>query len=173
MMRSRSRMTAVSAVFSALGIILGYIETFIVIPVRIPGIRIGLANIVSILGLYLFGPVWAALILFVRVMLSGMLFGTPVSFVYSIFGALVSLTVMIVAKCLKFSVYGVSVLGAVSHNIAQIVVAMFLMNSRYVITYIPALVIAGVVTGILIGALSYMILKRLRGVFINESEGMK
>ena len=171
MMRSRSRMTAISAVFSAIGIILGYIETFIVIPVRIPGIRIGLANIVSILGMYIFGPIWAAGILFVRVILSAMLFGTPVSFVYSICGALVSLLVMIAARRLKFSVYGVSILGAVFHNITQTVVAMFLMNSKYVLTYIPALIFAGVVTGILIGALSDMILRRMRRLFTGESEG--
>ena len=172
MMRSRSKIIAVSAVFAAIGIILGYIETFIVIPVRVPGLRIGLSNIITVISLYLLGPAYAAAVLFIRVALSAVLFGSPVSFIYSCSGAASALIGMILMKKMGFSVYGVSVFGAAVHNTAQITVAMILVGSTYVIYYLPVLVIAAVATGLLIGYLSHVLIGKLGRFSINnESEG--
>ena len=173
MMRSRSRMIPVLAAFAAVGMILGYIESFIVLPVNVPGIRIGFANTACVMVLYLFGPFAAGTVQFVRVVLSALLFGSPISLAYSLTGAAFSLAAMIAGKRFGFSVYGVSILGAVFHNIAQTVTAVFFTGSIYVLMYIPALMIAGVLTGTLIGFLSDILMKRLRNVIINEREELK
>ena len=80
MMQSRSKQITVCALLAAIGLILGYIESFIVIPVRIPGIRIGLANLVTVTLLFLMGPSYAFIVLILRVMMSALLFGSGISF---------------------------------------------------------------------------------------------
>ena len=129
MTRSLSKTVTCCALFAAIGLILGYIESFIVIPIRVPGIRIGLANIITVITLYLFGPYVTAAVLFARVILSGMLFGSGLSFIYSITGAVLAYFCMLVFKKFGFSIYGVSISGAVIHNIAQTVVAFFAVGS--------------------------------------------
>jgi len=172
MMRSLSKRIAVGAAFTAVGLLLGYIESFFVLPVHVPGIRIGLANIVSVISLFCFGAPFAATVMILRVLLSALLFGSPVSLLYSLSGAAVALGGMILTKRLGFSVYGVSVSGAVLHNTAQICIASFLVGSRYVLYYIPALVIAGVVAGIITGSVARIIMDRINKIINRyESEG--
>ncbi len=151
---------------------LGYIESFIVIPIRVPGLRIGLANIITVLGIFLLTPAEAAAVLFIRVALSALLFGSPVSFIYSITGAVFAFAGMLFLSKRGFSVYGVSVFGAAVHNIAQIAAACVLVGSIYVVYYLPALIIAGVIAGLLIGFLSDVLIRKL-GRFLRstESEG--
>lgn len=161
MTQSRSKKVTVCAALVAVGLIIGYIESFIILPVNVPGIRIGLANIVSIIALYLFGPGYSAAVLILRVILASMLFGSPVSFSYSIAGALCAFAAMVTLKRFGFSVYGVSVGGGAAHNIAQLAVAYFFVGSAYVFTYMPALVLAGIIAGLITGALSDVIGKRL------------
>ena len=105
-MRSRNNTIAYAAVFTAIGLILGYIDSMIPLPVRVPGVRLGIANIVTVISLILEGPLLALAVLTVRVLLSALLFGTPVSFIYSICGALVSLAGMCLMGRMGFSVYG-------------------------------------------------------------------
>ncbi len=151
---------------------LGYIESFIVIPIRVPGLRIGLANIITVLGIYLLNPAEAAAVLFIRVALSALLFGSPVSFIYSITGAVFAFAGMLFLSKRGFSVYGVSVFGAAVHNIAQIAAACVLVGSVYVVYYLPALIIAGVIAGLLIGFLSDVLIRKLGRFFRStESEG--
>ena len=168
MMRSRSRAVTVLAALSAVGLILGYIESFIVIPVNIPGFKIGTANIVSVIALYLFGAAQACVVMLIRTILSALLFGSPISLVYSLFGGLVALTAMYFGKRLGFSVYGTSILGAVFHNIAQTAAAFVFVGNIYVFTYVPILVIAAVFTGTLTGFLSDVLIKRLGRIFTDE-----
>ena len=164
MTRSPGKLIAVSALFTALGLILGYIETFIVLPIRVPGIRIGLSNIITVITLFLFGPYVTAAVLFSRVILSALLFGSGMSFIYGICGAVTAFGVMIIFKRFGFSVCGVSVAGAVMHNIAQIVVAFFFVGNGYVFTYIFALVPAGICAGLIVGALANLIIARLKRI---------
>ncbi len=168
MTRSLSRIVTVSAVFTAVGIILGYMESLIVIPVRVPGIRIGFANIVTVMTLYLCGPYVASAVMLARVCLSALLFGSPVSLSYSLAGAVSALSFMMLFKKLGFSVYGVSVIGAVIHNIAQIAVAGLLVGNGYVLYYIFALIPVGVVSGMIVGIISNILISRLKRFIARE-----
>ena len=164
MTRSPGKLIAVSAAFTALGLILGYLESFIVLPIRVPGIRIGLSNIITVITLFLYGPFVTAAVLFSRVILSALLFGSGVSFIYSICGSLTAFIVMLVFKRFDFSIYGVSVSGAVAHNIAQIVVAYVFVGSSYVFTYIFALIPTGICAGLIVGMLANIIVARIRRI---------
>ncbi len=108
-MPSRSRNITFCAVMTAVGLILGYIETFIVIPVSIPGIRIGLANISTLITLYLCGPIYALSVHFIRIFMSSVLFGSGVTLIYSMCGGICAFITMISLKKLDFSIFGVSV----------------------------------------------------------------
>ena len=164
MMRSRSNKITTCAAFTALGLILGYIETFIVIPINVPGIRIGLANIITVLCLYTIGPAYTATVLFLRIALSAVLFGSPVSFAYSFTGAVAAFAGMLMMKRLGFSIYGVSFCGAILHNIFQTTVAYFMVRSIYVFSYLPVLVLWGAFAGLLIGFLADMMNRRLGNI---------
>ena len=164
-MQSPSRKITTAAAFVAVGLIMGYIESFIVLPVGIPGFRIGIANIAVVLAMYLLGPVYGGCILLIRVILAAILFGSGASFLYSLCGGVFSYAAMVVLS-------GVSVAGAVVHNIAQTLVAYVLIGSVYVMTYVPVLMIIGVFAGLLVGFISNIIYKRLRRIFSLYEEGI-
>ena len=122
----------------------------------------GLPNVVVIFVLYRFGAWEAALVSAVRVMVVSMLFGNPMTFIYSIAGAALSLAVMVVLKKMNFlSCVGVSVAGGVFHNVGQILVAMALLGTSAVVYYLVALAISGIVSGILIGLCGALMIKKL------------
>ncbi len=173
-MRSQSRNISICAAFTAVGMIISYLETFVVIPVNIPGIRLGLANTVTLVALYLLGPVYAISVLAARIVLSAVLFGNLTSFIYSFSGAVTAFVLMIFFKKLGFSVYSVSVTGAVFHNIAQITAAFVLVQSIYVFSYIPVLILAGVIFGLITGYLAALLIRRLGKITsIDEREGKR
>ncbi len=150
-------------VFTALALIFSYVETFISLPVGIPGIKLGLANLLTVILLYKRNAKEALLLSIVRITLSGSLFGNMFSILYSLAGGLVSLFVMAELKHSgKFSVMGVSAAGGVSHNMGQLLVAMAAVETYRVGYYFPVLLIAGLLTGLLIGITAGQILSRLR-----------
>lgn len=154
--------TAYLGLFSAVAIILGYIESLIPVFAGIPGIKLGLANlgVLFILKKYSFKE--AALVSIVRILVIGFMFGNLFSILYSLAGAALSMAVMtLLLKKTSFSLIGVSVAGGVSHNIAQLLIAMLILHSFSVFFYAPALLIAGVAAGIVIGGLTNEILKRV------------
>ncbi|MCI8885942.1 MAG: Gx transporter family protein [Dorea sp.] len=149
-------------VFTALALIFSYIETLIPLQFGIPGVKLGLANLVIVLALYKMGTGEAYLLSVVRVLLTGFLFGNYFSIIYSLAGGLLSLSVMaLLRKNDGFSVMGVSLAGGVFHNIGQLIVAMLVVETFSVIYYVPVLLIAGMLTGLLIGIVSNEMLKRL------------
>ncbi len=160
-MRSPSSKITVAALLSAAGLVTGYLESFIVLPVNIPGIRIGLANITTVIAMYTAGPLYALIVSSVRVILSSLLFGSPVSFLYSFCGAILALAGMVLFKKLGFSIYGVSVTGAVLHNLAQITVAFFMVGSGYMFVYMPVLILTGIGAGLIVGYLSKILTARI------------
>lgn len=141
------------ALLTALTLVLGYIESLLPITAGIPGIKIGLSNAVLLFALYLIDEKSAALLMAMKVLLSGFLFSGLSAMLYALAGGAVSLGVMIAAKRLikDASEIGVSVLGAVAHNIAQLAVAYFVLGQAAVFGYAPVLIAAGVVAGILTG----------------------
>ena len=158
---------------TACGLILGYLESFIVLPVGVPGIRIGLANIATLLTLYICNPVYAAIVQFMRITLSAVLFANSMSFAYSLCGAVLSFLAMIILKRFGFSIYGVSAGGAVCHNLGQIVVAAFLAGSYHILYYLPILAISGTIFGLITGGVTGIVKGRLINLTGTESEGMK
>ncbi len=159
---SISKKISAIAVFTSLALIFGYIEAVIPLNFGIPGVKLGLANIVTVTALYYFGVKEAVGISLIRVLLIGLLFGNAMSLIYSLSGAAFSLAVMILCKKLKLSTIGVSAMGGVFHNIGQLIAAAVMLNTSALLYYYPVLFISGLVTGIVIGVVSDQIIKRIR-----------
>jgi heptaprenyl diphosphate synthase len=149
-------------VFTTLALIFSYVETLIPIQFGIPGVKLGLANLIIVIALYRMKLSEAYLLSIVRVLLAGFIFGNYFSIIYSLAGGLLSLTVMaLLRKKGGFSVIGVSIAGGVFHNIGQLIIASVIVETFSVMYYVPVLLIAGLVTGLLIGIASDGMLKRL------------
>lgn len=149
-------------VFAALALIFSYVEGLIPIQLAIPGVKLGLANLIVVIALYKVSWKETLLLAIVRVLLAGFLFGNLFSIVYSLAGSLVSLAVMMGLKRNgRFSVIGVSIAGGTAHNIGQLAVAMLVLESSSIIYYAPMLLVAGVLTGMVIGIAANEMLKRL------------
>lgn len=156
---SISRRVSSGAMLVALAMIFSYVESLIPINLGIPGIKLGVANLVTVTGLYILAPMEVLLVVILRVLLVGFMFGNGMSILYSLAGGILSFLVMLLLKRIKgFSMIGISIAGGVSHNIGQIVVAMCVLENMKLIYYLPVLMIAGTVTGILIGVVSRKIL---------------
>lgn len=156
------RKTAFLSVMIAFALILSYIEYLVPFYFGAPGIKLGLANFIIILMLYRFGWKEALAVNGIRIILSGFLFGNLFAIMYSIAGAVISFLFMLIIKKIKgFSILGVSICGGVTHNIGQLLIAMFVVQTNGVLYYIPVLLIGGVITGLLIGILASQVLKRL------------
>lgn len=152
-------------VFTALALIFSYIESLIPFQIGIPGIKLGLANLIIVIALYKMSLREAYLLSVTRVVLSGFIFGSLFSILYSLAGALLSLTVMaVLKKSGGFSVLGVSIAGGVMHNIGQLAVAVFVVRTFSISYYLPVLLIAGLITGLVIGIVSDHMLRRLSGL---------
>lgn len=154
---------ATFGVFVALAFIFSYIESLIPFHFAVPGMKLGLANIVVLVALYQLGAKEAFVLSLIRVVLVGFTFGNMYSLMYSLAGGLLSYIMMLFVKKTKlFSIVGVSVVGALSHNIGQIIVAMYVLETKALITYLPVLMVMGSVTGVIIGILGSEIVKRVR-----------
>ncbi len=151
----RTKKLVLNSILVALSAIFSYVEALIPIPLGVPGIKLGLANIVIVFALYQLDYKSAAVISVVRVIVVSSLFGNPTMALYSLAGTAVSLFVMILLKITgKFSIIGVSMAGGVFHNAAQVTVAVLTVKTIGLFTYLPALILAGMLTGILIGIVS-------------------
>lgn len=145
-----------------LAIICGYVEMLIPFDFGIPGIKLGLANIVALVLLYKNGFLPALAVSVSRVLLIGILFGNTMSVFYSLAGGVLSLIVMyLVKKIPYFSTVGVSVAGAAAHNIGQLAAALVVIGMKAVMFYLPFLLIAAVITGFLIGLGAGYLIKRI------------
>ena len=161
--------TAYFGVFIALALILSYVETLIPISFGIPGIKLGLANLVIVIVLYTYGGREALLLSVTRILLSGFLFGNLSMIFYSLAGGVLSLAVMVFLRRLGgFSVQGISMAGGVFHNIGQLLLAMVVVETYQVGYYVPVLLISGLVTGMVIGVISGEVLKRT--TFLKKQE---
>ena len=159
-----SEKLTMSALLAALALIFSYIEVLIPFNPGIPGIKLGIANLVIIIALYYLGPRYALTVNFVRILIAGLLFNGLFGALYSLAGALLSLTVMVTLKKTGiFSVTGVSMAGGVAHNLGQLLVAAFLVSNIKIFVYFPVLLFSGMICGTAIGCLSYLILRKLPG----------
>ena len=154
-------------VFTALALILSYIESLIPIHFGIPGAKLGLANLIIVIVFYRTGWRDALLLSVVRIVLSGFIFGNLFAVVYSLAGGILSLAVMaLLKKSGAFSVVGVSLAGGVCHNLGQLTVAMIVVETYQVGYYFPMLLIAGMATGTVIGIAAGEVLRRIQNIRI-------
>ncbi len=162
-MKKTKKLTLLS-IFTAAALVLSYVEMLLPsIYSAVPGIKIGLANIVIIFLIYKFSFKSAALVSFIRVALVSLLFGNAMVFVYSLAGAVLSLCFMAILKKInRFSVVGVSIVGAVAHNLGQIITAIILMETLQIGYYMVVLSISGTLAGIAVGIVSAYILKYMQ-----------
>lgn len=154
--------TAYLGLFLALALICSYVESLIPFSVGIPGVKLGLANIVVILMLYETQARFALLISILRIVLAGLLFGNLFSILYSLAGGLLSFLCMALLKQTgKFRIISVSAVGGITHNLGQILLAAVIVENKNLLYYFPLLLLAGIATGILIGITAQEILLRL------------
>lgn len=162
-MRNNTKKLTRLALTVSFALILSYIESRIPAFVAIPGVKVGLANIAVIFSLYKLGAKEAASISVVRVLLVSFLFGSPISLIYSLTGAVLSFAVMLLLK--KLTPLGeitISVCGGVSHNIGQIAAASFMLETNVVVYYLPVLILSGTVAGIAVGVASALLIKKVK-----------
>ena len=154
--------TAFLGIFLALALICSYVESLIPFYFGIPGVKLGLANIVVVLMLYYTGAKEAFLVSMLRILLAGFLFGNLFSILYSFAGAVLSFFCMYVLKKMgKLNILSVSAAGGITHNLGQILVAAWIVENLNLFFYFPVLLLAGMITGVFIGIISREILIRL------------
>ena len=160
---SKTKKIAFVGLAASLALLLSYVE-FLLPPlfVSVPGIKLGLPNIIILYVLYVLGFRYAAGVSFTRLCISSMLFGNAVTFAYSAAGAVLSLLVMTLLKRWgRLSEVGVSVSGGVAHNVGQILVAVALLNTPKLAYYLIVLTVTGTLSGVFIGLCGAMLVKRI------------
>ena len=167
---NHTKRMVLSAVLVSLALALSYTERFIPLQmlVPLPGVKLGLANIVTLIALYLLGTKSAFAILVLRCVLGAAFGGGITGLLFSLTGGVLSMSVMALCKNAPIlSVYGISILGAATHNIGQILAAMVLMNSAYIGMYLPYLLVVALFTGFATGAAGAGVLRILKAVNIS------
>ena len=166
----KTKSIATFGMLIALAFILSYIESIIPMPVAIPGIKLGLANLVVLTALYTMGPKEAFVLSLIRIILVGFTFGSPSTMLFSLAGGLLSWFLMVMLRKIKsFSIVGVSVAGGIAHNVGQILTAIWVVDNATILYYLPFLLISGVVTGAVIGIVGSMIVNSIKKFrLINE-----
>ena len=165
-MANKSKSIAFISIYTALAMILAYVEAKIppLLP-SVPGVKMGLPNIIIIFLLYRRGPVFAAVVSLLRIILVSMLFGNVMTLAYSAAGAALSLGVMaLLKKTDRFSPVGVSLTGGVFHNLGQVLVAMLVLETAQIGYYMIVLTLTGTVAGILVGLAGALVLKYMKNV---------
>lgn len=162
-MRKETRKIALLGVLTSVALVLSYLEAMLPpISTAVPGIKMGLPNIIIIFVLYKFGLKEAVTVSIIRVFIVALLFGNVMTLAYSIAGAVLSIALMtIMLKLDWFSTIGVSVVGGISHNLGQILVAIFLFDTIQIGYYMIVLAVTGTIAGVIIGIIASVLIKRL------------
>lgn len=146
----------------AISMLLSYVETLVTLIPLIPGFKVGFANIGVLFCLYKFSEKDAFLVLVLRITLVGFIFTSLSAIIYSLIGGVFAFAIMVLLKkSNQFSIYAISAAGGVAHNLGQLIVAMLVLNTKAVISYMPLLIIFGTVSGFLMGIISNEINKRI------------
>lgn len=158
-MRFSTKQLTLGAVLAALALALSYVENLFMLPLPLPGVKLGLANIVTLFALCTLGAPSALAILLVRVLLGAMFAGNASALIYSLLGGLAALGVMLLlARSPRLSVYGVSVGGAAAHNCGQVAAAMLMLGSTAPLAYLPVLLGVSLISGALTGFITALLL---------------
>ena len=162
-MRNETRRIALLGVLTSVALVLSYLEVMLPpISTAVPGIKMGLPNLIIIFLLYKFGLKEAVTVSLIRVFIVALLFGNVMTLAYSVAGAVLSLGLMTLFKKFDFfSQVGVSIIGGISHNLGQILVAIFLFDTIQIGYYMIVLSITGTIAGVVIGIISSILVKKL------------
>ncbi|KNZ41059.1 Gx transporter family protein [Acetobacterium bakii] len=164
-MNSKSYRLVILGLYVALALILSYVESFIPLPLPVPGAKIGLPNIVTLVSLLTIGWPLTILVVVARIFLTGFMFGTLFSIIYSLGGGLLSLLIM--GLLLRFAKEGyslilISIFGAIAHNLGQLLVAgIVLQNANLVLYYFPFLMLIAIPTGFFVGIVARELMRLL------------
>ncbi|MDD6603927.1 MAG: Gx transporter family protein [Eubacteriales bacterium] len=166
MNKSKVKNIALYGVMIALAMIFSYLESFIPINllIPVPGVKLGLANIVVLFALYTMRFGDAVVIAVIRVLLSGLIFGNPMTIAYSLAGSMLSIVAMYLLKKTDLSIIGVSMMGGISHNIGQLIVAVILTSTVRIAYLVPVLLVTGMVTGLLMGVAAKLVIPRVEAI---------
>ena len=169
--RNAVHQIALLAILISLALLMGYVEHLLPLPIGIPGVKLGLSNLITVVALFVLHEKSAIIISLSRIFISGLLFGSFTSFCYSLAGGLLSLIIMLSVKhFLPQRPCTVSMLGGIAHNIGQIAVAALMLDSMALAFYLPVLVICGALTGFGIGLAEMPIEKALRKILYIQKE---
>lgn len=150
------------AILTALAMIFSYVEAILPFSIAIPGVKLGIANIVVVIALYKFGVRMALSINVIRIVVSGLLFSGAFGIFYSLAGGVLSFIAMLIIRRFKcFSIVGVSLTGGVFHNLGQLLTAAFLVSNLKMFVYFPVLLFSGLATGIINGIVAGLVLEKL------------
>lgn len=161
---SAARRVSVSAIFAALALIFSYIEAIFPFQSGVPGVKLGLANLVILVALWEMDARFALSINVIRVLMAGLLFTGPFACLYSLAGSLCSFALMwLLKKTGRFSIIGVSMAGGVAHNFGQLLIAALAVSSPSLFLYFPVLILSGTAAGIIVGIGALILVDRLPG----------
>jgi len=166
MRNKRAQQVALSGLLTSLMLVFGLIERQFPLTAAIPGVKLGLANSVLLYSLYMLGVKQSFILMLLKALMSWLIYTNMSAMFYSLGGGFLSLVVMILLFKMKdVSIIGVSALGAVFFNVGQILVAVVMLNTpQLIVTYLPILMISGVVTGVLTGVVAKMVMKHLKSM---------
>ena len=151
---------ALSALLTAVMLVLGYVESLV--PTGVPGIKLGLSNSVLIFAIYTLGVPTAFLLMIGKVLLSGFLFSGVNAMLYAFAGGLLSMLVMSLLYRMKsFHIVTIAMAGAVMHNVGQVALAMLMLGTDKLLSYMAVLMLFGLVTGFLTGTAAKILLRRI------------
>lgn len=158
----KSRRLALSAMLAALALIFSYVEALIPLPVPVPGIKLGIANLVIVIAIYKLGFRYAFTINCIRIIIAGLLFSGVFGMLYSFAGGVLSIVIMyLLYRTGLFSMVGVSMAGGVAHNLGQLLTASLIVSNIRMMSYFSILLFSGLISGILIGVIAALIYRRL------------
>ena len=166
MRNKKVQQIALSGLLTSLMLVFGFIERQFPLPVPVPGIKLGLANSVLLYALYMLGIRQSIVLMLLKALMSWLIYMNLSAMLYSFAGGVLSLTAMILISRVKgVSVIGVSALGAVFFNVGQILMAAWILGTpQLIVTYLPILMVSGVLTGILTGVIARLVMKHLHAM---------
>ena len=166
MRNKKVQQIALSGLLTSLMLVFGFIERQFPLPVPVPGIKLGLANSVLLYALYMLGIRQSVVLMLLKSLMSWLIYMNLSAMLYSFAGGVLSVAAMILVSRMKgVSPIGVSALGAVFFNIGQILMAAWVLGTpQLIVTYLPVLMVSGVLTGILTGVIAKLVMKHLRAM---------
>ena len=171
-MSQKTKHLAYIVLFAALTLVLGYLEATIPVPVTIPGVKLGLANIAVLIALYLMGPRWALAVMLLKVAVTSLIIGAPSMALYSLAGSSLAYLGMYAAWSFgRLSLVAVSVIAALLHNIGQICAAIAIMQTPALLVNLPVMIVAACITGVATGAVALGVLKALSPMKSTAAQG--